>query len=152
MRPAASGTDDIDILLLHRPDALVEPEEVAQAFDALHAAGKVRAFGVSNHTPAQIELLRRSVSRPLAADQVQLPSTHAPLVAHGAAPAGRVPHRAVPRLARVPRAQRRRRPARRAGRVPELAIATAWITRHPAGMQVRAEWCEPFRAAGCTVP
>ena len=54
----ALGTDYIDILLLHRPDALVEPEEVARAFDELQAAGKVRHFGVSNHTPGQIELLK----------------------------------------------------------------------------------------------
>lgn len=47
----ALGTDYLDILLLHRPDALVEPEEVARAFDELSAAGKVRAFGVSNQTP-----------------------------------------------------------------------------------------------------
>ena len=52
----ALQTDYIDILLLHRPDALVEPDEVARAFDELEAAGKVRAFGVSNHTPRQIDL------------------------------------------------------------------------------------------------
>ena len=55
----ALRTDRIDILLLHRPDALVEPEEVARAFDELHASGKVRHFGVSNHTPRQIELLQK---------------------------------------------------------------------------------------------
>jgi predicted oxidoreductase len=51
-------TEYLDILLLHRPDALVEPEEVAEAFDRLHQAGKVRHFGISNHTGPQIELLR----------------------------------------------------------------------------------------------
>src|SRR5690625_6446347 len=50
-------TDYNDILLLHRPDALVEPEEVAEAFDQLKQSGKVRHFGVSNHNPYQIELL-----------------------------------------------------------------------------------------------
>ena len=74
----ALGTDYLDILLLHRPDALVEPEEVAEAFDALHAAGKVRAFGVSNHTPGQIDLLKRYVRQPIVANQVQLSITHAP--------------------------------------------------------------------------
>ena len=49
-------TDYLDVLLLHRPDALVEPEEVARAFDELYSAGKVRFFGVSNHTAAQIQL------------------------------------------------------------------------------------------------
>ncbi len=77
--------DHIDILLLHRPDALVEPDEVAAAFDELESAGKVRNFGVSNHTPGQIELLKRSVSQPLAFNQVQLSITHAPLVAAGVA-------------------------------------------------------------------
>src|SRR5699024_2564908 len=55
----ALNTDRIDILLLHRPDALVEPEEVARAFDELHTSGKVRHFGVSNHTPRQIDLLAK---------------------------------------------------------------------------------------------
>ena len=57
---AALRTDYIDVLLLHRPDALVEPDEVAKAFDELHAAGKVHHFGVSNHTPGQVELLKKS--------------------------------------------------------------------------------------------
>ncbi len=81
----ALRTDYLDILLLHRPDALVEPEEVARAFSDLHAAGKVRAFGVSNHTPGQIELLRRYVEQPIVANQLQLSVTHAPLVAQGVA-------------------------------------------------------------------
>jgi len=81
----ALGTDRIDVLLLHRPDALVEPEEVARAFDELHDAGKVRAFGVSNHTPRQVDLLRAHVRQPIVANQVQLSITHAPLVAQGVA-------------------------------------------------------------------
>ncbi|WP_026075320.1 aldo/keto reductase [Cellulomonas massiliensis] len=81
----ALGTDRIDVLLLHRPDALVEPEEVARAFDELHEAGKVRAFGVSNHTPRQVDLLRAHVRQPIVANQVQLSITHAPLVAQGVA-------------------------------------------------------------------
>ena len=52
-------TDYIDTLLLHRPDTLMEPEEVAEAFSILHKEGKVREFGVSNHTPMQIELLNK---------------------------------------------------------------------------------------------
>lgn len=82
---AALRTDYIDILLLHRPDVLVEPEEVARAFDELSAAGKVRAFGVSNQTPGQIELLRTHVRQPIVANQVQLSITHANLFAQGAA-------------------------------------------------------------------
>ncbi|WP_129336741.1 aldo/keto reductase [Cellulomonas endophytica] len=203
----ALRTDRIDVLLLHRPDALVEPEEVARAFDTLHAAGKVRAFGVSNHTPRQIDLLRRYVQQPIVANQVQLSIPHAPLVAQGVAgnmlaedqsvvrdgggmldycrlhditvqawspfqggfftgaflgdPAFAELNAVVDRLAA-------------AYDVPPIAIATAWITRHPAQMQVvlgtttpervtgaaqgsdlpltRAEWYELFRAAGHIVP
>ncbi|WP_426519132.1 aldo/keto reductase [Diaminobutyricibacter sp. McL0618] len=82
---AALRTDYLDILLLHRPDTLVEPDEVAAAFDQLHSSGKVRNFGVSNQTPGQVELLKRSVRQPLAFNQVQLSITHAPLIAHGIA-------------------------------------------------------------------
>ncbi|GAA1492965.1 aldo/keto reductase [Curtobacterium herbarum] len=80
---AALRTDYIDVLLLHRPDALVEPEEVAKAFDELHAAGKVHHFGVSNHTPGQVELLKKSVQQPLAFNQVQLSITHANVITQG---------------------------------------------------------------------
>ena len=82
---AALRVDYLDILLLHRPDTLVEPEEVAAAFDALKSSGKVRNFGVSNQTPPQVELLKRSVTQPLAFNQVQLSITHAPLIAAGIA-------------------------------------------------------------------
>lgn len=81
----ALGTDYLDLLLLHRPDTLVEPEEVAAAFDTLQAAGKVRHFGVSNQTPGQIDLLKTAVTQPLVANQVQLSITHAPLFAQGVA-------------------------------------------------------------------
>ena len=81
----ALNTDYIDVYLLHRPDALVEPDEVAAAFDQLSAQGKVRHFGVSNHTVGQMELLRRSVRQPIVANQLQLSITHAPLIAEGVA-------------------------------------------------------------------
>jgi len=80
---AALQTDYLDLLLLHRPDALVEPDEVAAAFDALQSSGKVRNFGVSNHTPGQIELLKSSVIQPLVVNQVQLSITHAPMITAG---------------------------------------------------------------------
>lgn len=203
---AALNTDYIDILLLHRPDVLVEPEDVAKAFDELHGAGKVRHFGVSNLHPGQIELLKRYVSQPLIVNQLQLSITHAPLLAQGAAinmadldqsidrnlgvldycrlhditiqawspfqarffdgpflgnPNYAELNAVIDRLAGV------------YGVKPE-AIATAWITRHPANMQVvlgttrpervkaaaagadvvltRPEWYELFRAAGHVVP
>ncbi|GGJ79716.1 oxidoreductase [Streptomyces camponoticapitis] len=204
---AALRTDRIDILLLHRPDALVEPEEVARAFDELHSSGKVRAFGVSNQTPRQIDLLRRYVRQPIVANQLQLSITHEPIIAQGVSTnmlaeqqsasldgGGIVDYCRVnditiqawspfqagfftgvflgspdyPELNAVI--------DRLAGLydVPAIAIATAWITRHPARMQVvlgttspervagaaqgselpltRAEWYELFRAAGHLVP
>jgi predicted oxidoreductase len=82
---AALRTDYLDTLLLHRPDTLVEPDEVAAAFDTLKSSGKVRNFGVSNQTPPQVELLKRSVTQPLAFNQIQLSITHAPLIAAGIA-------------------------------------------------------------------
>ena len=78
-------TDYLDLLLLHRPDALVEPEEVARAFDTLKRSGKVRFFGVSNHTAGQIELLRRFVDQPLVVSQVQLSVLHTHLIDEGIA-------------------------------------------------------------------
>ena len=76
-------TEYLDVLLLHRPDALVEPEEVAEAFDSLAASGKARRFGVSNHKPMQIELLRRYVRQPLIANQLQMSAAHAGMVSNG---------------------------------------------------------------------
>ncbi|MGW6227430.1 aldo/keto reductase [Cellulosimicrobium cellulans] len=202
----ALRTDYLDILLLHRPDALVEPEEVARAFADLHAAGKVLAFGVSNHTPGQIELLRRYVEQPIVANQLQLSITHAPIVAQGVASNMQGLDQSISRDSGILDYCRlhditvqawspfqagfftgvflgsEKYPElnavidRIAARydVPPIAIATAWITRHPARMQVvlgttspervagaalgsevpltRAEWYELFRAAGYTVP
>ncbi|MEC5184173.1 putative oxidoreductase [Cryobacterium sp. MP_3.1] len=204
---AALDTDHIDILLLHRPDALVEPEEVARAFDELEAAGKVRAFGVSNHTPRQIDLLKKYIRQPLVANQLQLSITHAPIVAQGVAAnmAGEQQSLTLDgggildycRLnditvqawspfqagfftgvflgsAEYPELNAVIERLAAAYDVPAIAIATAWITRHPAQMQVvlgttspervaaaalgseipltRAEWYELFRAAGYRVP
>lgn len=204
---AALRTDRLDVLLLHRPDALVEPEEVARAFDDLESSGKVRAFGVSNHTPRQIDLLRTAVRQSLVANQLQLSITHAPIIAQPVAanmaghdqslvrdgggiveycringitiqawspfqdgfshgvflgnPAYAELNAVIDRLAAV-------------HDVTPIAIATAWITRHPAGMQVvlgtttpervrdaavgadvaltRPEWYELFRAGGHLLP
>jgi predicted oxidoreductase len=203
----ALQTDYIDILLLHRPDALVEPEEVARAFDHLESSGKVRAFGVSNQTPAQIELLKTAVTQPIVASQLQLSITHAPIVAQGVAANMAGTEQSVvldgggivdycrlhgitvqawspfqagfftgtflgsPEYAELNAVIDR---LAKAYDVPAIAIATAWITRHPANMQVvlgtttiervqgaalgsdipltRAEWYELFRAAGYRVP
>lgn len=202
----ALDTDYLDILLLHRPDALVEPEEVARAFDELSAAGKVRAFGVSNQTPRQLDLLRKYVTQPLVANQLQLSITHAPMIAQGVAANMQDLDQSVVRddgivdYCRLHDITIQAWSPFQAGffdgpfigseRFPELnavidrlsdkygvpaeAIAVAWITRHPAQMQVvlgtttpervtasalgsdlpltRPEWYELFRAAGYKVP
>jgi predicted oxidoreductase len=203
----ALRTDYLDVLLLHRPDALVEPEEVARAFDELEAAGKVRAFGVSNHTPRQIDVLKTAVRQPIVANQVQLSLTHAPVIAqgilsnkHGEEQAVTVDGGGVLDYCRVNRITVQAWSPFQSGDgdgtflgsprfpelnalidrlavqygVPAIAIATAWITRHPANMQVvlgtttparvraaalgsdlaltRVEWYELFRAAGYRVP
>jgi predicted oxidoreductase len=204
---AALNTDYLDILLLHRPDTLVEPEEVAEAFDQLHSAGKVRHFGVSNQTPGQIELLKRSLNQPLLVNQVQLSITHAPLIAQGIAINMAALDQSIDRDNGVLDYSRLNGMTLQAWSpfqkgffdgvfvgdreaLPELndlldtlaekydvtptGIAVAWITRHPANIQVvlgttkpqrvrdsaagseipltREEWYGLFRAAGHTVP
>jgi len=76
-------TDHLDVLLLHRPDALVEPEEVAEAFTILHDSGKVKYFGVSNQNPMQIELLTKFVKQPLSINQLQLSITNTGMIDAG---------------------------------------------------------------------
>ena len=77
------GTEQVEFLVLHRPDTLVEPEEVAEAFAQLKAQGKVRAFGVSNHNSLQIALLNRYLDEPLVIDQLQFGLGHTVLVDAG---------------------------------------------------------------------
>jgi len=186
---AALRTDHLDILLLHRPDTLVEPEEVAEAFDALESAGKVRNFGVSNHTPGQIELLKTAVRQPLVANQVQLSITHSPLIASGIAANMAGLDQSVSRDNGLLDYSRlhgmtlqawspfqkgffdgvflgdREDFAELNDALDELAaaygvtptgIAVAWITRHPANMQVVIGTTNPARvaesAAGSEVP
>ena len=203
----ALRTDHLDILLLHRPDALVEPEEVARAFDELHESGKVRHFGVSNHTPRQIELLQKHLDQPIVANQLQLSITHSTIIAQGVAANMQGTDQALVRdgggildfcrlhditvqawspfqagffdgvfLGHPEHAELNAVIDRLAAKydVAPEGIATAWITRHPAAMQVvlgtttpqrvtdsaagsdvpltRAEWYELFRTAGWIVP
>lgn len=204
---AALQLEYLDALLLHRPDTLVEPEEVAAAFDELHAAGKVRHFGVSNHTPGQTELLKKHVNQPLAINQVQLSITHAPLITQGVSANMAGLDQSVSRDNGILDYSRLNditlqawSPFQKAFfdgvflgdrenyadlndvidelaaayRVPPIAIAVAWITRHPANMQVvlgttkiervqdaalgsdlpltRPEWYRLFTAAGHVLP
>ena len=76
-------TDYVDVLALHRPDPLIEPEEVARAFDHLHSSGKVRYFGVSNHSAMQIALLQKYVSQPIIVNQLELNLLHNHLIDDG---------------------------------------------------------------------
>lgn len=203
----ALNTDYLDVLLLHRPDALVEPDEVARAFDELEAAGKVRAFGVSNHTPRQIDLLKTAVQQPIVVNQVQLSLTHAPIIAQGMTSNIATNNEAVTRdggglvdYSRINKITLQAwspfqigytdgvffnspdyselndvldRLAAEYG-VDPMAVAVAWITRHPAKMQVvlgttnparissaaqgsdisltRGQWYELFKAAGHVLP
>ena len=77
------NTDYLDVLLLHRPDTLFEPEEVCEAFDILKESGKVRNFGVSNEGIWQMEYLRRNLNVPLVANQMQLSIAHCPMIQGG---------------------------------------------------------------------
>ncbi|AWZ28048.1 aldo/keto reductase [Streptococcus agalactiae] len=73
------GKEYLDFLILHRPDVLVEPEEVAEAFTKLRAEGKVKHFGVSNQNRFQMELLQSYLDEPLAVNQLQLSPAHTPM-------------------------------------------------------------------------
>ncbi len=77
------GTDRVELLALHRPDPLMQPEEVARAFAHLHSSGKVRCFGVSNHSLGQLELLSRFVDQPLVVNQLELSLAHPHLISAG---------------------------------------------------------------------
>ena len=198
-------TEYLDVLLLHRPDALVEPEEVAEAFDELHTKGKVRYFGVSNHKPMQIELLKRYVKQPLVANQLQFSIPVSEMVASGLE-VNMTTDGAMDRDGSVldycrlhditiqawspfqmpnwqgcfidsekyPKLNDELQALAEQYGVSKTTIATAWILRHPAGMQVvtgtasesrlleimeaekvqltRQEWYRLYLAAGHILP
>ncbi len=77
------ATDHLDLLLIHRPDPLMDADEVADAFKHLHQSGKVRHFGVSNFTPAQFALLQSRLPFTLATNQVEISPVHQPLLLDG---------------------------------------------------------------------
>lgn len=77
------NTDYLDVLLLHRPDALMEPQEVGEAFESLYSQGKVRQFGVSNMNPMQTELLQSGLRQKLVVDQIQFSPAHAGTIRSG---------------------------------------------------------------------
>ncbi|CAM4240414.1 aldo/keto reductase [Lederbergia lenta] len=199
-------TDYLDILLLHRPDPLMEPEEVAEAFDELHNSGKVRYFGVSNQNPAQIELLQKYNAHKLVVNQLQFSIAHTPMIDSGIA-LNMNTDQSINRDSSILEYCRLNDITIQAwspyqngffkgpflgdvDNFPELnevidgiaenyavtntAIATAWITRHPANIQVvlgttnaqrlkdackgseialtREEWYQIYKAAGNIVP
>jgi len=185
----ALNTPYLDILLLHRPDTLMEPDEIAAAFDELQSSGKVRNFGVSNQTPGQVELLKRSVAQPLPFNQVQLSITHAPLIAQGVAANMAGLDQSIDRDLGILDYARlnditlqawspfqkgffdgvflgdRENFAELNDALDDLAakydvtptgIAVAWITRHPANLQVVLGTTKPERviesAAGSEIP
>lgn len=87
-------TDHLDFLLLHRPDALMEPDEVAEAFDRLESAGKVRHFGVSNFNSRQLELLQSGLRQPLRANQMQFSVACTGMIDHALCTNTEFPHAA----------------------------------------------------------
>lgn len=199
------NTEYLDILLLHRPDALVEPQEVAEAFDELEKSGKVRTFGVSNHKPMQIELLKKYVKQPLLFNQMQFSIPVSNMVANGLE-VNMTSNGAIDRDGSVLdycrlndmtiqawspfqmpewkgcflgadeywQLNQEIRVLADKYQVSDMAIATAWIIRHPAKMQViagttnldrlrqivegsnieltREEWYKLYLAAGHMLP
>lgn len=198
-------TEYLDVLLLHRPDALMEPEEVAAAFEQLHKSGKVRHFGVSNHNPMQVELLKKYVAQPLIINQLQFSIPVSNMVAAGLevnmTTAGsfnrdgsvldysRLNDITIQAWSpfqmenwqgcfidsdKFPELNREMQLLAEQFGVSKTTIATAWILRHPAGMQVvsgtaseqrlkeivdaekvlltREEWYRLYLAAGHILP
>lgn len=200
------NTEYLDFLLLHRPDSLMEPGEVAEAFQTLEKAGKVRHFGVSNQNPMQIELLQSAVTQRLAVNQLQFSMVHTPMIDSGIA-ANMQNSQATDRTGHILEYSQLKKMTIQAwspfqqgtfggpflgdrekygelndtiDRIAEqygvtnTAIAVAWITRHPANIQVilgttnaqrmrdgcsgselsltRQEWYELYAAAGNIIP
>lgn len=198
-------TDYLDTLLLHRPDTLMEPEEVAEAFDILHSSGKVKYFGVSNQNPMQIELLKKYSNQEIIINQLQLSIMNTGMIDSGI----NVNMKIDPSVDRdgsileycrlkditiqawspfqygffegvfldnekFPELNKKIDEIAKIKGVPNTAIATAWILRHPAKIQTiagttsskrlkdicmasnieltRQEWYEIYTAAGNKLP
>lgn len=160
------GTDRLDLLLLHRPDPLLDAEETARALQELSRSGKVRRVGVSNFTPSQIDLLRSRLELPVVCNQIELSLLHSePLTdgtldycqLHGIAPMAWSPlgggrlfaeqhaDEAAASISRVRAALERE--AQRLGSVNIDQVALAWLLRHPAGVLPVIGTGEPRRIA-----
>ncbi|MGG5370359.1 aldo/keto reductase [Enterococcus sp. AZ196] len=170
------GIDYLDSYLLHRPDPLMEPEEIAEAFDLLQASGKVRHFGVSNFNPEQFQLLQSYVDQKLLINQLQFSIMHTGMIDYGMH-TNMTDTRSFDHDGGVLEFSRRKGVTIQAwspfqygffegvfvdnDKFPELnelldklakkyetnknAIATAWILRHPANMQVILGTMNPTR-------
>ncbi len=169
------NTEYLDVLVLHRPDALTEPEEVAKAFDELEEKGKVRYFGVSNHKPTQIELLKKYVRQELILNQMQLSIQSSSMISSGIE-ANMITEGSIDRNGGVLDYCRMNNITVQAWspfqgphgafidknelfpdlnwalgeicakyEVSKTAIAAAWILRHPAKIQVIAGTMNPYR-------
>ncbi len=147
------GVETIDLYLLHRPDILCDPEEVARAFTKLKDSGKVQAFGVSNFRPSQVEMLAKHCPMPLAANQIELslwrldalddgtldqcvteritPQAWSPLAGGKLVSKGEV-HLEKDQDARLHRIQEVLTEIAQTRGVSPMAIALAWLLRHPA--------------------
>ncbi|MDT2737520.1 aldo/keto reductase [Enterococcus pseudoavium] len=168
--------DYLDSYLLHRPDPLMEPEEIAEAFDSLQASGKVRHFGVSNFNPEQFQLLQAHVDQKLLINQLQFSIMHTGMIDYGMH-TNMTDTRSFDHDGGVLEFSRRQGVTIQAWspfqygffegvfidneKFPELnelleklakkyatnknAIATAWILRHPANMQVILGTMNPTR-------
>ena len=133
------------MLLLHRPDALVEPKEVNEAFNELKASGKVRHFGVSNQSGMMIDLLKSEVEVPLVANQLQLGIMQTAMLDYGmnfnVQSAMGTDHAAgIMEYSRINKMTIQAWSPFYAGFfkavfVDNEAIAVAWIERHPAQIQ-----------------
>ena len=138
-------TDYLDILLLHRPDALMDPQEVSEAFDELYQAGKVRYFGVSNQNPGQIELLKKYCKQPIIINQLQFGPAHAQMIDSGRLNDITIQPWSTIRSSlsedtfidnpKYPKLNKQLDKLADKYNVSKVAIVTAWILRHPAQMQ-----------------
>ncbi len=199
------GVDYVDALLLHRPDTLMEPEEVAEAFDKLEREGKVKRFGVSNHNMMQIELLKTAVKQPLIINQLQFSVTEAGMVTSGMnvnmknaesqmrdgflLEYSRLKKMTIQAWSpfqygffegtfvdneKFPKLNEKLGEIAEKYGITKTGVATAWILRHPANMQViagtmnpehlreicdgaditltRQEWYDIYKAAGHRLP
>jgi predicted oxidoreductase len=140
---AMLGVERLDLLLIHRPDPLMDADEVAEAFGDLRRAGKVAAFGVSNFLPHQLDLLQSRLDQPLVANQVEVSLLHTEALFDGTldqAQRLRIrPQAWSPlgggRLGREPDDSALGRVLGRLGRELDATpgqVALAWLLRHPA--------------------